>query len=45
MLFPPLTQRIALDVPADERIVISVVVLVEPSLCLVVLTWEAQVVG
>jgi hypothetical protein len=38
-------DRIALDIAADLRVIVSVKVLREPRLRLVVLAWEAQVVG
>ena len=41
----PQPDRIALDVLARERVIVSEIVVVEPRLRLVVLAWKAQVVG
>jgi hypothetical protein len=41
----PQSNEVAFDVFTDERIVVAVPVLAKSGLCVVVLAWEAQVVG
>jgi hypothetical protein len=41
----PQTNRVTLDVLSGEPVVVAVDVLIQPGLSIVVLAWEAQVVG